>query len=127
MLTIATVQFPEKIDDSFAVWECTPRQMADLEMIAIGGYSPLETFMGYDNWLSCVDSMHLITGELWPIPITFQLPNGWLQKGKTKLRLVHLDRAIATIDIVERFEIDLEVEAQSVYQTTSEERPGDCI
>lgn len=123
-LTTATVQPAEQIDDSFAVWECNPRQLADLEMIAIGAYSPLQTFMGYDNWISCIDSMHLVTGELWPIPITFQLPEGWLPKGKTKLRLVHLDRSIATIDIVERFKIDLEVEAQSVYQTTSEEHPG---
>ncbi len=123
-LTTPTIAAAERLNDCYAQWECNPRQLADLEMIAIGAYSPLETFMGYDDWISCIDSMHLVSGELWPIPITFQLPKGWLPKGKTKLRLVKSGNSIATMDIVERFEVDLEVEAQSVYQTTSEEHPG---
>src|SRR3990172_6903663 len=46
------------------------RKRANLEMIAIGGFSPLEGFMTEAEYRSVVQTMHLPNGVVWPIPIT---------------------------------------------------------
>src|SRR6266849_5672529 len=46
------------------------RQIADLEMLAIGAYSPLGGFMNRSDYLSVVNAMHLSHGLPWSIPIT---------------------------------------------------------
>src|SRR5688572_28272006 len=46
------------------------RRRANLEMIAIGGFSPLEGFMTETDYRSVVETMHLPNGLVWPIPIT---------------------------------------------------------
>lgn len=104
--------------------ELTPRQRADLEMITTGAYSPLSTFMGSADWRSTVEEMRLTSGELWPIPITFQLPPGTLKPTTKRVRLLVEGTAIATIELSEVYEVDLEHEAASVYGTISEEHPG---
>src|SRR5689334_8034504 len=49
------------------------RQLADLEMLAIGAYSPLGGFMGRNDYLSVVNEMHLSNGLPWTIPITLSV------------------------------------------------------
>src|SRR5215469_911402 len=46
------------------------RQLADLEMLAIGAYSPLRGFMTRADYLGSVNDMHLANGLPWSIPIT---------------------------------------------------------
>src|SRR5437660_1570074 len=46
------------------------RQLADLEMLAIGAYSPLGGFMKRDDYLGVVNEMHLSSGLPWSVPIT---------------------------------------------------------
>jgi len=47
----------------------TARQSCDLEMIGIGAFSPLDGFMGEDDFDSVCDHMKLRSGDIWPIPI----------------------------------------------------------
>src|SRR5215212_9287705 len=44
--------------------------VADLEMIAIGAYSPLTGFLGQADYRGVVDQMRLANGTLWSLPIT---------------------------------------------------------
>jgi len=46
------------------------RQLADLEMLAHGAYSPLHGFMNGADYLGSVQDMHLSNGLPWSIPIT---------------------------------------------------------
>ena len=46
------------------------RAVSDVFMLAMGAYTPLDGFMGHDDWHgSCVD-MKMRNGVFWPIPIT---------------------------------------------------------
>src|SRR5215471_7074678 len=49
------------------------RACSDLFMLAMGAYTPLDGFMGHDDWRgSCLD-MKLANGVFWPIPITLSV------------------------------------------------------
>jgi len=46
------------------------RQLSDVEMIGIGAFSPLTGFMGSSDYNAVIDTMHLASGLVWPIPVT---------------------------------------------------------
>ncbi|MEO8425311.1 MAG: sulfate adenylyltransferase, partial [Actinomycetota bacterium] len=49
------------------------RELADLEMIAVGALSPLTGFQGEADYHSVLDSMHLTDGLPWSIPVTLSV------------------------------------------------------
>ena len=51
----------------------TDREISDIEMISIGALSPLEGFMGRDDYHSVMDTMHMKNGLPWTIPITLSV------------------------------------------------------
>ncbi|MGH2496612.1 MAG: sulfate adenylyltransferase [Ktedonobacteraceae bacterium] len=107
--------------------EVGSRQLADLEMMAIGAYSPLSGFMTRADYLGSVDAMHLSNGLPWTVPIT--LPIGSKQaeslKEGTQVALVNAHGALqAIMTIEEKFAYDKEHEASKVYRTTEEAHPG---
>lgn len=120
----AKLEPPGKADQYSRMVECTARQLADLEMLATGAYAPVTTFMGQDDWRSCVESMRLADGTLWPIPITLQLPSNAVPASTNEVRLMSGGCHIATLTVAERFSPDLQREAEKVYATSSRKHPG---
>lgn len=107
--------------------EVGSRQLADLEMLAVGAYSPLSGFMNRGDYLGSVDAMHLSNGLPWSVPIT--LPVGAKQAESLKegmqIGLVDAHGALqAVMTIEEKFGYDKEHEASKVYRTTEEAHPG---
>ena len=99
------------------------RQAADLELLAIGGFSPLRGFQGSEDWRRVVDEMRLADGLPWSIPVT--LATGAQVADGDRLALRDGDgRLLGVIDVDEVFERDLEREARHVYRTTDVEHPG---
>src|SRR4051812_26971653 len=49
------------------------RESFDLEMIAIGAFSPLIGFMGREDFTRCCKEMRLASGVVWPIPVTLSV------------------------------------------------------
>ena len=47
-----------------------PWSLSDLELIAIGGFSPLTGFMNQNDYTNVVEHLHLDNGLVWSIPIT---------------------------------------------------------
>ena len=48
----------------------TSREVSDLFMLAMGAYTPLDGFMGEQDWRGCCTEMKTSSGLFWPIPIT---------------------------------------------------------
>ncbi len=51
----------------------TPRQTHDLELLAVGAFSPLDRFMGSADYKAVLDEMKLADGTVWPMPITLTI------------------------------------------------------
>src|SRR5580700_3747084 len=49
------------------------RMVSDLFMLAMGAYTPLDGFMGHDDWRGSCLQMKLTSGIFWPIPITLSV------------------------------------------------------
>lgn len=103
------------------------RQLADLEMLAIGAYSPLGGFMKHADYLGVVNDMHLENGLPWSIPITLSATSeqaaAW--KEGSQVALVNEQGTLqAVMTIEEKFAYDKQHEASKVYRTTEEAHPG---
>ena len=103
------------------------RTQSDLELIAVGGFSPLQGFMSQQEYLAVVRNMHLPNGLPWTIPITLPVAQEVADQLKVG-SLVALDRAdgkmIGVLELAEKFTYDKELEAQQVYRTTDDKHPG---
>ena len=53
--------------------QLSERAVCDLEMLATGALSPLDRFMGKEDYQRVLDEMHLANGQVFPIPITVSL------------------------------------------------------
>ncbi len=49
------------------------RSVCDLEMLAVGGFSPLDRFMGQRDFQSVLDEMVMKDGHLFPVPVTLPI------------------------------------------------------
>lgn len=102
-------------------------ELSDLELIACGAFSPLEGFMTQRDYLSVLKSMSLSNGLIWPLPIT-------LSKSRDEIRKVRIGQDICLegtdgtiyglMKIEDKYTIDREYEAMSVFGTVSEKHPG---
>ena len=107
--------------------EVGSRQLADLEMLAIGAYSPLRGFMIKADYLGSVNDMHLANGLPWSIPITLAASTEQAAKLKegSEVAMVNAQGTLqAILTIEEKFGYDKQHEASQVYRTTDEAHPG---
>jgi sulfate adenylyltransferase len=101
------------------------RELADLEMIASGALSPLEGFMGPDDYQSVVQSGRLANGLPWTLPVTLTADRNINIGAGAQVALKDPDGTLRAIVEVEHiWEPDREREAQSVYGTTDPKHPG---
>ncbi|OXS60155.1 sulfate adenylyltransferase [Bacillus sp. V-88] len=100
--------------------------LSDLELIAIGAYSPIEGFLTKRDYQTVVESLRLESGSVWSIPITLPIDKeqaGSVQLGK-RSRLVYKGETYGMIDVEDIYEPDKYKEALLVYGTTDREHPG---
>ena len=103
------------------------RAQSDVEMIAVGAFSPLPGFLGHADYRTVVDSMRLTSGVPWPIPVTLQVSRAQADKLKegTEVALVDDGKTIlAVLALTERYRPNREEEAKKVYGTTETAHPG---
>jgi len=107
--------------------EIGSRQLADLEMLAIGAYSPLGGFLTRADYLGVVNEMHLSSGLPWSVPITLAVGSeqaASLKEG-SQVALINAHGTLqAIMTIEEKFGYDKQLEASNVYRTTEDAHPG---
>lgn len=103
------------------------RELADLEMISNGAFSPLEGFVNSKNYESILHHMHLANGLPWTIPITLSIN----KEGKDKvsqsedLAIYNLKgERLGILTVEEIYPADKSREALQVYKTDDENHPG---
>jgi sulfate adenylyltransferase len=102
------------------------REIADLEMLAVGAMSPLTGFMGEKDYRGVVEDMRLSSGLVWSLPITLSVDDEAMKRiGRSDAVALTLGGQPAAILHVEQmYRRDREVEAEAVFQTTDRAHPG---
>jgi sulfate adenylyltransferase len=108
-------------------WDLSPRQLCDLDLLLNGAFSPLEGFLGQEDYEKVCDEMRLQSGVLWPIPITLDVSETYAEgiaEGDTiALRDVE-GVLIATMQVSDIWQADKTSEAKRVFGTTDDSHPG---
>jgi sulfate adenylyltransferase len=108
----------------------TSRETGDLIMLGIGGFTPLDGFMGEADWKGVCDDMKMPSkdGLFWPIPITLsatqELADSIEIGEEVALWDPEHEEFMATMKVTEKYTIDKAHECQRVYTTTDLEHPG---
>jgi len=108
----------------------TSRETGDLLMMGIGAFTPLEGFMGKDDWKSCCETMTLPSkkGLFWPIPVTLsateELANSLRVGEEVQLWDTDTDALVGTMKVAEKYTIDKALECQQVFRTKDPAHPG---
>ena len=104
-----------------------PRQLCDIELILNGAFSPLEGFLGRDDYESVCKDLRLKDGTIWPLPITLDVDEetaGGFREGD-RIALRDLEGVtLAVLTVSDIWKPDLEKEAEQVFGTTDRKHPG---
>ena len=107
--------------------QISSRERGDLIMLGIGGFTPLEGFMGKADWQGVCDNMAMANGLFWPIPITLSTDKATadsISEGQ-EVALVDEDGEImGSMTVTEKYSIDKAHECQTVFKTTDVAHPG---
>ncbi|HZT04267.1 MAG TPA: sulfate adenylyltransferase [Steroidobacteraceae bacterium] len=104
------------------------RAVSDVLMLGMGAYTPLDGFMGPDDWRgACVD-MRLASGLFWPIPITLPVAQDVADSIglQEEVALIGSESGelLAILEVCAKYRIDKALEARHVYGTIDAKHPG---
>jgi sulfate adenylyltransferase len=100
------------------------RNLCDLELLATGGFSPLDRFMGKADYESVLHEMRLGDGVLFPLPITLTADPKELPTVGDELALRNANNEVmAVMTLDEVYHWDAETEAALAYGSTDEKHP----
>lgn len=103
------------------------RQLADLEQLANGAYSPLKGFLNQADYESVVNTMHLSNGLPWSVPVTLAVAREQAETLSEGAEVALVDQAgelHAVLTLEEKYTYDKRHEARQVYRTEDEAHPG---
>ena len=100
------------------------RSACDLELLACGAFSPLDGFMGREDYQSVLGEMRLAGGHLFPIPVTLPVnPDADLHLDRDIVLRSSKNDLLAVMTVEEIFPWSCEEEAKAVYGTTDLRHP----
>ncbi len=108
----------------------TSRETSDLIMMGIGAFTPLDGFMGKDDWKGCCQDYVMPSKQrlFWPIPITLSASEDTAKtifaNEEVALWDVETESIMGTMKVTEKYSIDKEYECKQVFRTTDPAHPG---
>ncbi|KAK9836200.1 hypothetical protein WJX81_008308 [Elliptochloris bilobata] len=103
--------------------ELSDRNACDVELLCVGGFSPLEGFMSEAQYSEVVHSMRLPDGLLFGLPVVLDTDSEDISVGD-KVLLTYQGADLAVVDIDSKWTPNKPVEALHCYGTTSLEHPA---
>jgi len=97
------------------------RELADVFMLAVGALTPVDAFVGREDYESIVARGRLANGAPFTVPIVLRTEDA---PTAGRLGLFIGDRPVAILDVAEAYEADRPAEALAVYGTEDEAHPG---
>jgi len=102
--------------------------ISDLDLIAVGAFSPLTGFLNENDYRSVVYNMRLADGTVWSIPITLSVDEKSASELSVGDRVSLVGEEDGTVygllDIESIYSVDQKVEAEHVFKTSDPEHPG---
>jgi sulfate adenylyltransferase len=102
---------------------CSDRNACDVELLVVGGFSPLRGFMHQQDYDAVVAGYRTTSGLLFGLPIVFDTDDASIQVGE-RLLLTYQGQELAVLTVESRWEPDKVKEAKGCYGTTSLEHPA---
>jgi sulfate adenylyltransferase len=104
--------------------QVSDRVVCDLEMLAVGAFSPLDRFMGQADYQRVLGEMRLANGCLFPIPVTLPVNPGPEIRLDQDIALRNdKNELLAVLTIEEIYPWDLDEAAQKVFGSTDLRHP----
>lgn len=103
------------------------RERSDLELLAVGAFSPLAGFLGPADYHRVVESLRLASGVVWPLPVTLAVDDRTrreLAPGREAALHDAAGRLWGLLQVSEVFPNNARWEARLVYGTDDEAHPG---
>ena len=128
LLSPAEVAEEKKRAKELTAVTMTSRETADLIMLGIGGFTPLDGFMGSKDWKGVCDKFQMADGTFWPIPITLSTTKGRADSIKEGQEVLLVDEEteemMGTMVVTEKYTIDKSHECKKIFLTDEMEHPG---
>ncbi|MDX1555687.1 MAG: bifunctional sulfate adenylyltransferase/adenylylsulfate kinase [Xanthomonadales bacterium] len=108
-------------------WNLSQRQLCDVELLLCGAFSPLDGFLGREDYESVCRDMRLANGVLWPIPINLDVSDSFAQTIATGDEIALRDPEgviVAVLEVAHLWEPDRAAEARQVYGTEDTLHPA---
>jgi sulfate adenylyltransferase len=112
---------PDGVDELERVM-LTSREQGDLELLACGALSPLEGFMGRDDYESVLESMRLASGLPWSLPVCLAVTEP--PRGDRVALVGPSGSLVGVLEVEDSYPYDKEREAERVFRTTERAHPG---
>ncbi|WP_428026058.1 pyruvate kinase [Arcobacter sp.] len=97
--------------------------LVDIEQIATGVYSPIDSFMNKDEINSVLDNNKLLSGHVWTLPIVLQLKDDDIYENQ-ELALEYQGEIVATMMLESLFTLNLDDYNKKLYGTNDINHPG---
>jgi sulfate adenylyltransferase len=104
--------------------QLTARNLCDLELLASGSFSPVDSFLCRSDYVRVLEEMRLSNGTLFPIPITLSVGKNSGIKIDSEIALTdQYNTPLAIMNVEDIYEWDRKREAHFVCQTTDPGHP----
>lgn len=104
--------------------QLSERNLCDLELLATGGFSPLDRFMRERDYRRVLEDMRTADGQLFPIPITLSTSKDMPVRLDQEVALAdQRNNLLAIMRVEEIYEWDPISEARLIYGTTDVRHP----
>jgi sulfate adenylyltransferase len=103
--------------------QISERAACDLELLATGAFSPLDRFMGKNDYQCVLDTMHLANGYVFPLPVTLPVDEGSVRLDQDVALRNNKNELLAIMTIEEAYAWERDELAQKAFGTLDLRHP----